>query len=131
MNYTNTQLDIIRTFGSKELSEGCIVKYKWVYEKVVFYNLEDERLLLDIGQYEADRQDIEIIWHIPHLFPDVARVAEEKGKHMEVRTMIYDRIEFSVKENPYPICIPYNPTISFLEQSEETLTKLLNIFKPS
>lgn len=143
MTYTETQLEAIKLFWKKDLSFWCLLKMKrypsittlWTYcseneeYKDSYYTIRhgeswerDECLLI----YCID--EYEILWHIPHL-EDLFRVAEEKWKVVEVRNVCYSRIELFTKDNPFPLCVPYNPTLPLLLQPEDTLTQLCNLFK--
>ena len=84
---------IMEVFSDKTLSIGCIIKYIWTYEKVIHYNLEDERLLLDMWQYSADLQDVEIIWHPLHIWDvldwmDKQDIQRLDGRHPAQRSLL-------------------------------------------
>lgn len=132
MTYSPIQLDIIRTFGSKELSEGCLINTdKWIK------NLDDHFIIwTDNKLYRESRngnepylysQTCEILWHRPELFPDVARAAKEKNMWIEVMLHRYSKTWHILSINKWTEYhrIEYNPTLSLLDQSEETLTQLL------
>lgn len=128
MNYTPTQLEAIKIFGSKELSFGCIVKMfdnRWFMTFLDFANLFGKTDVLSFYSIETKKAEEwfeEILWHIPHL-EDVFRVAEEKWKKLFVTS----RWIF-FWEDRYRV-IPFNPTLQLLEQSESTLQQLISFSK--
>ena len=132
MNYTETQLEAIRLFGKKDLSDWCYTLEKnwtmwhcWNWEWKKCYNSKWEWGLS--SDYWENMW--EILWHEPHL-EDVFRVAEE-------RWFTFDLINFWTKQprltsiipSNENFNIPYNPTLPLLSQPEETLTQLINLFK--
>lgn len=149
MTYTSIQLEVIKLFGRKELSFGCILLDKeWkTYRKVVWesawygydvyteYNIPP---LLEATSIEWEHQysnnckdDFEILWHIPHLFPDVARELQKEWYVLELLKV--DTIKSVLKISRFDIkkdiIISYKKLIPLLEQSEETLTQLISLFK--
>lgn len=154
MTYSPIQLDIIRTFGSKELSEGCYINYKFnprlnkegIYLGMVRFSsplvceaksknitwlisLAFNEKIEDSNHWEV----IEILWHIPELFPDFARVADEKWLSYYINTdSDFIKVIIAIWEK-YPYdekIIPYKKLIPLLEQDEQlTLLPLLNLFK--
>ena len=157
MTYSKTQLDIIRQFGSKELSEGClvwdfynpnifwykileyevfpcVVNWESEYIKVRSFHRKRETYTYDSRQ-ENDVKQIEyfkknILWHIPELFPDVARVAKEKVRFLEIKCPHKCYLSISRWDIELElISIPYNPTLPLIDQEESTLVQLLNLFK--
>ena len=156
MTYSKTQLDIIKAFGSKELSEGCLMeifhtdlvhremwwddyetsvsnciiwKYISWFSESIFDFYYDENIFNIKTFWECwETNSYEILWHIPELFPDVARVAKEKWIIIRIwsnETIIYGFIYKS--ESTFRIT--YNSTLPLIEQEESTLTQLLNLFK--
>lgn len=134
--YNKLQLDIIREFGSKELTEGLVIIHENQIWKIIWnkwYNFlityekqwkEFESKIWEVSEYFI-KKDCEILWHIPYL-EDVFRVAEEREIALYVDN-IEKEIRFFGKEvEEY---IPFNPTIQLLDQSESTLTQLLTLFK--
>lgn len=136
MTYSPIQLDIIRTFGSKELSEGCLIMHedwtKWKHWWNWRWEITYSKKWRWWSSSTYDNSMWEIIWHIPELFPCIARVAKEKGLkitilyYTEWPHIIFNPIEYNLRN---PESIPYNPTLSLIDQSEDTLTQLLNLFK--
>lgn len=130
---TEIQLDIIRTFGSKELSEGCLINTEHWERK-----WDDYFLVWDESLYRESRNGNEpylfsktftILWHIPHL-EDVFRVLIKEKWHMHLLAKNDDTYEIWITRYEHvTVKFPYNPTLSLLDQSEETLTQLLNLFK--
>lgn len=145
MNYSPIQLDIIRTFGSKELSEGCFVrKEKWKWFKIAnitdikypdwkLYYKQAKWYWLHWKFYQPKFKtelDFEILWHIPHL-EDVFRVAKWKAFIYAITPLRLWTYEIWFNDWYRTTYINYTPEMPLLEQSEETLTQLLNLFKPS
>ena len=143
MTYSPIQLDIIRTFGSKELSEGCIVRdlyrdsqpiwkylcdWKYFYEWNIWFIPDNE-----MTDWWETENIFEILWHIPELFPDVARVAKENEWAIEIRILPQESSEVTIVHYDYMLRqtkIPYNPTLPLIDQDEQlTLLPLLNLFK--
>lgn len=137
MTYTETQLEAIRLFGKKDLTKWniCLMNNK----NKLFPDAEDtlltffwfvdwEYFFIDehLNQYSRYTENFEILWHIPHL-EDLFRVADEKWKIMEVRNTLYSRIELFTKDNPFPLCVPYNPTIPLLDQPN--LAEIISLFR--
>lgn len=129
--FTTTQLEIIKLFGRKDLKEGCVVYIwknvhfpEWV-QKVVYSDwywiwLSNWHMQVDTSMVK------EILWHIPHL-EDVFRVAWEIWAYTSIdnfeETLSFRKSRYQELEE-----IPFNPTLPLLEQSEEILTQLINIF---
>lgn len=145
--YSPIQLDIIRTFGSKELSEGCLIQESkrllriayetWIKNAPYFcIDLTEIQWSPQCGFNPKDYENAEILWHIPELFPDVARVAKEKDWIIKIeynyfkREYVWITIDNTFWEDDIYALIPYNPTLSLLDQDEQTLASLLNLFNP-
>jgi len=143
---TPIQLDIIKAFGSKELSEGCILNNFWEIIKLkkdykIIQNNESEKDILIFGKNDDElslNHNTEILWHIPELFPDVARVTKEKGiqiwiKYLEPSFFVTDAQTCVITVWDWIDSyweIPYNPTLSFIDQDEQlTLIPLLSLIK--
>lgn len=134
MTYSNVQLDIIRQFGSKELSEGCLVSTTWWIWKI-YKNDDDHIFFVELQNWELcvirSKNSLEILWHIPELFPDVARVAKEKEMDLECFISSFtDKycIWFTKWPRDAIQSIPYNPTLPLIDQdSQLTLIPLLNL----
>lgn len=138
---TEIQLDIIKAFGSKELSEGCIVRdlyrdsqpiwkylcdWKYLYEWNIWFIPDNE-----MTDWWETENIFEILWHIPELFPCIARVAKEKGWFMEVDTQ-FSEITFYVvnkyKENETIAFFKYDFSLPLIDQdSQLTLIPLLSL----
>ena len=140
MNYTPTQLEIIKIFWKKDLSFGCLIrKEKWKWFKIA--NISDIKYPDWKTCYKQAKWywvhwkfyqpkfktelDFEILWHIPHL-EDVFRVAEEKWWKCEIldSESIWYKNCIIIKW----VWIEFNPTLLILEQSEETLKQLITLF---
>lgn len=139
--FTPTQIEIIKHFGSKELSEGCIVRdlyrdsqpiwkylcdWKYLYEWNIWFIPDNE--MTDWWEIE---NIFEILWHIPELFPDFARVAEEKWLSYYISTdSDFIKVIIAIWEK-YPYdekIIPYIRTLPLIDQDEQlTLIPLLNL----
>lgn len=100
MIYNNLQLDIIREFGSKELTEGCLIFMK---EKNEFHvldicdTIEEWVIAREYPwslSYNIITKDFEILWHIPNLSPDVFRVAEEKQVYISFDNRDYHSLVY-------------------------------------
>lgn len=145
--YTPTQLSAIKIFGKKDLTEGCIVRVQskypsWsMYDDVIRKINEDEELTYNfyhisinhISKNKDDDMIFTILWHEPHL-EDVFRVAGKKWLIITVQYNYSKReyIGITFDDNKAEWIwepIEYNPTLSLLEQSEETLTQLISLFK--
>lgn len=138
--YSPIQLDIIRTFGSKQLNQGCLIKIendyfhlmekydKWTSYRWFEIPIGSKMLYVTDTEIEYNK-NIEILWHIPHLFPDVAKVAKEKWWEYELLANPDWHELFIYGTWVKLFHIPYHPTLPLLDQSEETLTQLLNLFK--
>lgn len=128
MNYSPIQLESIRIFGKKDLTDWCHTLEKnwtmwhcWNWEWKKFYNSKWEWWISsDYWEHMW-----EILWHEPHLFPDVARVVEERWWLLEIK---WGLLTITFPDRTYTSC-KYLTTLPLLEQSEETLTKLINLFK--
>lgn len=72
-------------------------------------------------------KNIEILWHIPELFPDVARATE--WTDIDIWMDTYTKELIASWDSIWHNIIPYNPTLSLLDQEEEALASLLNLFK--
>lgn len=130
INMTEIQLDIIRAFGSKQLSEGCLIQKWLIIDKA--YWVWHNSIHCTLGN-KFDKNDIEILWHIPELFPDFARVADEKWLSYYINTdSDFIKVIIAIWEK-YPYdekIIPYIRTLPLIDQdSQLTLLPLLNLFK--
>lgn len=136
MTYSPIQLDIIRTFGSKELSKWLLFHpnsddFQCIYEYVDEDNHINTSYKNDIVTIFESDYDLcwwkiwTVLWHIPELFPCIARVAKEKGYPILTNSWI---IKFQLSNTEF-VRIPYESTLPLINQSEETLTQLLNLFK--
>lgn len=145
MRYTETDLQLIRIFGKKELSDWCIITglcldiywevkerklcrktYAWYYLVASKkWNFHDNCSMVD------KPSSIEILWHLPTL-ENIFQKAEEKWWKITIEWytewpyLILNPIEVNLRN---PERIPYNPTISPLDQEETTKEALINLFK--
>lgn len=152
MTYTETQIEAIKLFGKKDLTEGCMVWYVWTPNtfgyKIISYDQFDCPINWDSECvraisthrkqeiYSFDSRDWEwkrtitfikwnILWHIPHL-EDLFRVAEEKGFWV---ICYKDWLEIYIWqwEDENMQSIDYNPTLSLLDQP--SLQDIISLFK--
>lgn len=147
MTYTPIQLKAIRLFGNKELTEWCIIRYysdvdeQWEIIKYIrTYEKENWMMVVDafcdwsfIRTWLSNRfsKKQEILWHEPHL-EDVFMVAKEKKFHYIDITHLSDwthELCFAWTWETDDEAIKYNPTLPLIEQDEDTLKQLLEIFK--
>lgn len=130
MSYTPIQLEAIRIFGKKDLTEGCTIycdTYEWdKYIVIDKWNITDATSA-KYGIFLKSKYwnwkctyPFEILWHEPHL-EDVFRVVRNSWHSIWLND---DAIEFDED-----FLIEYSPTLPLLEQSESTLTQLCNLFK--
>jgi len=154
MTYTPTQLDIIRVFGRKDISNGLQIDIsehrcetcspsEYCWNKIHHYLSLDKNLLFEVDWYEYTIQSfqeiysyenptmsMEILWHIPEIFPDVAMVAEKRNWSVSILAKTDDTYEVWVSgSRKLPDIIKYNPILPLIEQLEATLIELLTIFK--
>lgn len=139
--FTPIQIEIIKAFGSKQLSEGCLIQIKWEYYFTIidiewdvatcYHPLkctkDKKRSIIDIEISKLDWNRNKILWNIPELFPDVARVAKEKWYEMTVSSDWW--ISIRTHEDDERESIKFNPTLPLINQEESTLVQLLNLFK--
>lgn len=144
MTYTTLQQSIIREFGRKpsniqDASFGCILSIEWdceeeriIWKLVHILSDSDEwcsffsgvKIVTDYASedIEYSEDEIEILWHIPHL-EDVFRVAAEKWLSFYIDSERNAQIWIDWKS------FRYIPSIPLLDQDESTLTQLLTLFK--
>lgn len=148
--YTPTQIEAIEIFWRKDLSFGCIVcADKWVTQKLpliwtscIIWVTSDEWEIDTIDTYLKPYKDHEwsnyndslewfmstytILWHTPTL-EDIFKIAEKKDMQYMIDS---EKIIFFYDEEGSDISsFSYNPTIQVLEQPEETLKRLISLFK--
>lgn len=143
--YTPTQLEAIKIFGRKDLTDWCIITGLCLDS---YWELKERRLCRKtyawyylVASHKWNFHDncwsvhkpssIEILWHEPHL-EDVFRVAKEKKFHYIDITHLSDwthELCFAWTGETDDECIPYNPTITLLEQSESTLQQIISLFE--
>lgn len=140
MTYTPLQIEIIKKFGRKELTEGCTILSQDTPDDNRILRLirkfsEDWECFInemwDICHYKSS--EFKILWHLPHL-EDIFRVAEEELWKIWVSDV--NKIEWAIRGysivfiRPYESWItPYSPTLPLIEQDETTLSQLLSLFK--
>ena len=130
---TPLQIEIIKKFGRKELTEGCIFSHSsgrymtyicdWWRTDVIYF-LDRNR----VETYEYPSIYFEILWHLPHL-EDIFRVAEESGlSYTLFGGRIISSIQFHINDDK-DIIMAYEPSLPLIEQDESTLSQLLSLFK--
>lgn len=144
MTYSNIQLEIIKHFGSKELSEGCIITGLCLDS---YWELKERRLCIktyawyylvcsrkwnfhDNCWIVSKPSSIEILWHIPH-FERILEVLYEKDIavilwNMHKRTIVLEFLnekdeECRIRE------LEYDWIKQPIEQDEKVLKELLEI----
>lgn len=128
MTYTPIQLEVIKRFWRKELTEGCLIQ-QWEYLMNIWciyewiYNMKE---INSANCMQVQKSDIgEILWHIPEIFPDVARIAEERWWLLEIKFWL---LTIHFKDRTYTSC-KYDTIKPFLEQPESVLIELLTKIK--
>ena len=133
--FTPTQIEIIKAFGSKELSFWC----RLVIDDLIYIYVGRKKLFEDIWNwkiwdpYSNDEYD-EILWHIPELH-DLYRIAQSKNWYITVHNhrLIIDKESDKplIMGTSYEILldISYKPELQLIDQEESTLVQLLNLFK--
>lgn len=129
MTYSPIQLEAIKIFGRKDLTEWCLVNHWFSYNPEIDW----EKQIWKIKTYDWRRwamlfdwfnvDDFEILWHEPHL-EDVFRVAKEKWYFVKLQS---DEIYFYTYQHDESF--KFISSLPLLEQSEDTLTQLINLFK--
>lgn len=134
--YTPIQLEAIKIFGRKDLTEGCLLQNKksLIIYKHSWVNLNNKNIYyFDWYEHSYFYQDdlifFEILWHIPELFPDVAQSIQAKWYNLELSKI--DTIESVIKITRWdikrPIKIPYRKLIPLLDQP--SLPDIISLFK--
>lgn len=144
--YTPTQMEAIKIFWKKELTDGCIITGLCLDK---YWELKDRRLCIKTyaGYYLVQSKkwnfhdncwivwkpsSIEILWHIPTL-EDVFRYIEEKNLVLNITKRDWEEL-YSIHiygrqwVHNWFFCY-INPTIPVIEQPEETLKELISLFK--
>ena len=122
---TPLQLELTRLIGDKTLSFGCLVKLpkKWICFFVCREELSNwtfpSRIFFDGKKtfQTSITEEIEILWH-PVTETNFKKWMNEKG------------IDWKQNQDyiaAWVYVIPYSSNLPLLEQSEETLTQILNL----
>lgn len=142
MTYSPLSIEIIKLLGSKELSEQVTAELKkvlqwhyscsrvweawqyWTMTQSDFYPLEED---------ENIYEDIFSLFSLPTL-EDLFIKAEEKGIQLRIiRDEWYNYMSLYIPENGINKesfnNIPYNPKLKPYQQTEETMEKILTLFK--
>ena len=85
--YTPTQLEAIKLFGRKDLTEGCIsIEKDWTLWKC---DISKEWRTINLPEWQrnvtSSKMEWEILWHIPQLSPDLFRVFWNRWDIIEVK----------------------------------------------
>lgn len=130
--YTPIQLEAIKLFGRKDLTEGCVsIEKDWTLWKC---DVREEWRTINLPEWQRNVTSSEIEWEIlwsePHLFPDVAKKLREKGYNLEVLqwdtlTSIIRISRWDIKK---PQIIEYKPCLPLLEQPQ-AMEQLLSLTK--
>lgn len=134
MTYSPIQLEAIRIFGRKDLSFWCNVKL-WenvkIIESQVNGSINEAYTLVNMHYSSFERQCFEILWHIPHL-EDVTW----RWKMIDIFFVLDTEIEelsWKIVDGNFNLIkrwdCRYESGKSLIEQSEETLTQLISLFK--
>jgi len=144
------QLELTRLIGKKELSFWCYVVnkempsfYYKLITKVYFpWDTNENRWWVvntnnnSVIEQTIPEEQFEIVWHTAHL-PDFHKWMNEKIKKVsdwhfsqwpdEIRFCLAWRDEIKVFE--FDITIPYDSSKDLLDQSTETLDKIIELIK--
>ena len=136
--YTDLQLEAIKLFGRKDLTEGCIsIEKDWTLWKC---DVREEWRTINLPEWQRNVTSSEIEWEIlwsePHLFPDVAKKLKEKGYLMQIAWLLGsgDTINSYILINSHKLFtwetqeIPFDPCLPLLEQSQ-VMEQLLSLIK--
>lgn len=130
--YSAEQLEAIRIFGKKDLTFGCIVEIWFDSEPnphIETVIIRTEEQLKKAKEYFTEWNAWilykELLWHEPHLFPDVARVVEERWWLLEIK---WGLLTITFPDRTYTSC-KYLTTIPLLKQDESTLKALIKLFE--
>ena len=140
--YSQLDLELVRIFGKKDLTEGCIAKWKWQENvtDIIAYRIWDTLWVVTYYEWnwvnveridEFSIDEYEVIWHIPHL-EDIFRVAKENGKLVEIDSQFNELTLYHINqygEHETERFFPYDSTLLPTEQpSEETKQALISLF---
>ena len=135
MTYTPLQIEIIKKFGRKELTEGCIFSHSsgrymtyicdWWRTDVIYF-LDRNR----VETYEYPSIYFEILWHLPHL-EDILEVLYENDIWVTLWNMHKKSIILDFLNETDDLCktreIDYDWIKEPLEQDEKVLKELLEV----
>lgn len=139
---TPLQIEIIKKFGRKDLSFGCVIYYNispyiFLDERIWYYTVYCCDSVDWIFWYEEikEKEKVKILWHLP-LLEDIFRVAKDKDFDL-FQVVYHDKMWstesqqgiFAIDNMSKSVRIPYNPTLPLIEQDESTLSQLLSLFK--
>lgn len=91
-----------------------------------YYFGNDFKTIRTNSDMDDNIDEFEILWHEPHLFPDVARVVKEKEAYIKIDTfrwLLYVSKYGTWETNQG---IKYSPTLPLLSQPH--LSELVNLF---
>lgn len=123
-------------FADKTLSEGCRV-YPWGddFSELCIYlwngkywNIEKKYISYmpdnEITDWWTEEQWFDILWHEPQLH-DVVRIMRMKGINLY---MDNEQIIIFQDSSVSPVYVPYNPTLSLINQEESTKQAIVDLF---
>ena len=129
--YSAEQLEAIKLFGRKDLKEGCIISTR---NNIIGTFVKKEPLVdalsyqwIWIKEKEYPELLWEILWHIPHLSPDLFRVGIEKWFHVSLALQSRWEYVLSIYGSETQNFYTYNPTLPLLDQP--SLPEIINLFK--
>ena len=128
--YTPTQLEAIKLFGRKDLTEGCIsIEKDWTLWKC---DVREEWRTINLPEWQRNVTSSEIEWEIlwsePHLFPDVAKKLREEGWELELGSIGWEYHILVHERGIQEAIIYFNPYIPLLEQPQ-VMEQLLSLTK--
>ena len=123
--YTPIQLEAIKLFGRKDLTEGCVsIEKDWTLWKC---DVREEWRTINLPEWQrnvtSSEIEWEILWHIPHL-EDLFRVAFDRGIYISISpeiTRVYKEFWWE------PIEIVLVPQTPLLDQP--SLPEIISLFK--
>ena len=127
-------------FADKTLSRWCIIlTSEWPYEWMEEYDIEqvddffhfiDDGCLESLNFYQNETEKYKILWHEPHL-EDVFRTIPEFIDSHWIVWYFFDKdsLYFISRMQWLDKSIPYNPTLSLMNQTDETKQFIINLFK--
>ena len=148
-NFTPIQLEAIKLFGRKDLSFGCVVLIKGnTNSKVNYYYIckdayDGDCIFIETYEewyentiLEYEKEEYEILWHIPHLEDLFRKCFENKmwidlSEDMEWYQLIVRELKLKKESDGAwsreKYTINYEPSLPLLEQP--SLPEIINLFR--